>query len=235
MENKKQDFLYIVWKNPASRRNYIVGQLSFSNVYHFCYSNEYQDALKSGWKGLEAFPNYKIDYESKELFPIFASRLPDPKRRDIKEILEKYEMTEYNPYELLKRNGGRLPIDNYEFICPIYKNEKTQKIQLEFFVMGVRHLVGCDGKNCTKLLDLTADTQLYLNPEPQNKYDRYAIQIVTKDKKLLGYVPRYYSEQIFNILISGTSYFCKVIEVNGEGVCAECIKVRLKIPNDNME
>ena len=54
--------------------------------------------------------------------------------------------------------------------------------------MGVRHLVGCDGKNCTKLLDLTADTQLYLNPEPQNKYDRYAIQIVTKDKKLLGYV-----------------------------------------------
>ena len=83
MENKKQDFLYIVWKNPASRRNYIVGQLSFSNVYHFCYSNEYQDALKSGWKGLEAFPNYKIDYESKELFPIFASRLPDPKRRDI--------------------------------------------------------------------------------------------------------------------------------------------------------
>ena len=74
-----------------------------------------------------------------------------------------------------------------------------------------------------------------LNPEPQNKYDRYAIQIVTKDKKLLGYVPRYYSEQIFNILISGTSYFCKVIEVNGEGVCAECIKVRLKIPNDNME
>ena len=42
-----------------------------------------------------------------------------PKRRDIKEILEKYEMTEYDPYELLKRNGGRLPIDNYEFICPI--------------------------------------------------------------------------------------------------------------------
>ena len=33
-------------------------------------------------------------------------------------ILEKYGLAQYDGYELLRKNGGRLPIDTYEFICP---------------------------------------------------------------------------------------------------------------------
>ena len=49
---------------------------------------------------------------------IFSSRLPNPKRRDMDKILEKYGLAQYDGYELLRKNGGRLPIDTYEFICP---------------------------------------------------------------------------------------------------------------------
>ena len=35
--------------------------------------------------------------------PAFASRLPDPKRRDIDKILKKYNMSEYDQFTLLKK------------------------------------------------------------------------------------------------------------------------------------
>jgi len=41
--------------------------------------------------------------------PVFASRLPDPKRKDIDKILKKYNMSEYDQFTLLKKCQGRLP------------------------------------------------------------------------------------------------------------------------------
>ena len=46
-------------------------------------------------------------YKSEKLFPIFASRLPDRKRKDIKMILDKYDLEEYDEYMLLKRSGSQ--------------------------------------------------------------------------------------------------------------------------------
>ena len=44
------------------------------------------------------------------LFPVFASCLPDRKRKDIDKILQKYGLKEFDEYELLKKSGARLPI-----------------------------------------------------------------------------------------------------------------------------
>ena len=85
--------------------------------YAFEYCNEYKDAQKSGWNLIQAFPEVK-KYESKELFPAFAGRLPDKKRVNIAEILKKYGLDSYDGYELLKKSGGRLPIDTFEFVKP---------------------------------------------------------------------------------------------------------------------
>lgn len=38
------------------------------------------------------------------------------KSKTKKEILKTYGMTEYDEFELLKRSGAKLPIDNYEFV-----------------------------------------------------------------------------------------------------------------------
>ena len=63
------------------------------------------------------------------LFPVFASRLPDRKREDIDKILQKYGLKEFDEYELLKKSGARLPIDNLEFIVPHMEKEPN-------FVLG---------------------------------------------------------------------------------------------------
>ena len=53
-------------------------------------------------------------YKDDRLFTIFTSRLPDRKRKNNQEILDKYGLNEYDAYMLLKRSGVRLPIDNLD-------------------------------------------------------------------------------------------------------------------------
>ena len=54
-------------------------------------------------------------YKYENLFPVFASRLPDRRRKDIKKILYKYGLLEYDSYELLRRSGAKLPTDHLQF------------------------------------------------------------------------------------------------------------------------
>lgn len=114
---EKQDFLYLTWGDPHSGKRFVVGKLTRAEGFAFEYGGEYGEAEKYGWEKLEAFPEEKR-YESETLFPVFSSRLPDPRRRDMEKILEKYGLAQYDGYELLRRNKGRLPIDTYEFLCP---------------------------------------------------------------------------------------------------------------------
>ena len=68
---------------------------------------------------LVSFEKLDTVYKSEKLFPVFASMLPDRKRKDIGRILEKYGLDEYDAYQLLKKSGAKLPIDNLQFIDPI--------------------------------------------------------------------------------------------------------------------
>ena len=133
MENDKDQFLFLIWKDPVSRRNYTIGKLTRNETgYTFQYDQEYMQAKKAGWNLLEAFPNETKVYQSDSLFSAFACRLPDPKRRDIEKILQKYGLDHFDGFELLKRTTGRLPIDTYEFIDSISPDE-TQILR-EFYI-----------------------------------------------------------------------------------------------------
>ena len=79
---KTNNFLYLIWKDPHTRSNFIVGKLSKNGKYTFEYFGDSGKAESCGWSKLEAFPKQMV-YESDVLFPVFASRLPDKKRRDI--------------------------------------------------------------------------------------------------------------------------------------------------------
>lgn len=222
------DFLYLIWKDPQTRRNFTVGKLTHGEKYQFEYCADCALALQHGWRKLDAFPEEKV-YDSELLFPAFSSRLPDPKRRDITKILEKYELASYDEYELLRRSGARLPIDTYEFIDPIFPEDKS--IQRDFFIMGIRHSTPCNGQDCDYLPMISTGALLNLRPEPENDYDPMAICIETQKGEHLGYVPRYYNQGILERLLRGLSYSCRVLEVNLENNCSECIKVRLNIPS----
>jgi hypothetical protein len=114
-----RDYIYLIWKDIVSRRNYIVGQLSKNGQYEFSYGIEVEEAIKKGFELLISFQDLNKVYKSDILFPTFSSRLPDRNRRGIERVLNKYGLEEFDEYKLLKRSGARLPIDNLEFIDPI--------------------------------------------------------------------------------------------------------------------
>ena len=97
-----------------SGRKYIIGKLIHGSMYKFEYSEE-DGTMGVDWQPLVAFPERRV-YESEILFPVFSSRIPDRKRRDIQKILDKYGLKEFDEFELLRKSGGHLPIDTYEFL-----------------------------------------------------------------------------------------------------------------------
>lgn len=129
-----RDYIYLIWKDPSTRRNYTVGELSKNGQYEFSYGHEIREAIEKGFEPLISFQDINKVYKSDTLFPTFTSRLPDRKRRGLEKILLKYGLEEYDTYKLLKRSGARLPIDNLEFIDPILEDGDVKRI---FYIAGV--------------------------------------------------------------------------------------------------
>lgn len=224
----ERDYLYVIWKDPNSRRQYTIGELSKNGKYEFCYCHEIDEAIESGFEALISFDDIKKKYVSNRLFPPFASRLPDKKRKDINEILSKYNMTEYNEYTLLKRSGGILPIDTLKFIDPILETPR-EGIKISFCIAGVRHYSNCNGKDCSKLNDIKENDNLILELEPSNQHDKYAIKILNTSNILIGYVPRYYNKELTNLINNNFTYKCTIIKINKDTKCDVCIQVILKM------
>lgn len=222
-----KDYLYLVWKSEQSGRQYIVGQLTKNGQYEFNYCYEVQLAMADGFLPLLCFPDLNKVYKDERLFSIFASRLPDRKRKNINEILSKYGLKEYDEYMLLKRSGARLPIDNLEFIDPILDgNEGEKRI---FFVAGVRHYINCHGNRCSDAIDITRGDEVYFRREPDNIYDPNAVQILDANGRILGYIPRYYSAGVSRLLEQNKKIICHIYHVDKNKNCNECIKVIMKI------
>ena len=116
-KKNEKDYLYLIWKAEKNGKRYIVGQLAKNGEYEFrYYEKEIREAIKEGFEPFFCFRELDKVYTDAMLFPVFASRLPDRKRKDIDKILQKYGLKEFDEYELLKKSGARLPIDNLEFI-----------------------------------------------------------------------------------------------------------------------
>lgn len=222
----EKDYVYLIWKEPKTRKQFVIAKLSKNGKYEFEYSEGIEEALKVGFVPLIAFNDINKKYTSDRLFTSFSSRIPDRRRKDIKKILEKYGMDEYDEYKLLKLSGGRLPIDSLEFIDPIIDNGENP-IERKFNVAGQRYYLGCDGENCNRSLEVNVNEELVLELEPDNIYDKFAIKICNKSDKLIGYVPRYYSKELSKLISLGWEYKLTVLEVNKDSNCNECLKVKL--------
>lgn len=222
-----KDYLYLIWKSEQTRNQYIIGQLTKNSQYEFQYGEEVQSAITDGFKPLLCFPDLNKVYKDDKLFAIFKSRLPDKKRKNIQAILNKYGLNEYDDYMLLKRSGARLPIDNLEFIDPILNlDENVTRI---FFVAGVRHYLDCDGKDCAQAIKVTRGDEVFLRKEPDNRYDQNAIQLLDSSGKILGYIPRYYSKGVTELLNLEKKILCHIYHVDKNKNCNECIKVIMEI------
>lgn len=215
-----KDYLYLIWHDKINKKQFVIGKLSKNGKFEFEYSDEIKEAQKNGFELLITFP--KIEkYESEVLFPIFSSRLPDKRRSDIKEILNKYNLSEYDSYELLKASGAKLPIDNLMFIDPIL--ECNDNITRRFYIAGSRHYM-----DCIKKENIEAGASLQLEMEPDNIKDKNAIKILYNNK-IIGYVPRYYSEAITRNIKEGKEVKCYVINSKCNNDCSMCVYVEINI------
>ena len=114
----ERDSVYLLWTDVKTGNKYKVAELYKENeMYYFRYVLEnLKDAQNVGFQLLIPFPQYNAIYFCPHLFANFAARLPEPTRPEIEEILQTYDMEEYDAFELLKRSGAKLPTDNYEFV-----------------------------------------------------------------------------------------------------------------------
>lgn len=207
-----KDELWLIWKDPISRRRYKVGTLIKNfNKYKFSYVNpELDDAKLVGFKYFPGFEDLTKVYESEKLFVNIATRLPNDTRPDYLEILNCYNLdTDSDNFEILKATRGRTYTDNYEFV-PAFDPSK-----IEFDVAGTSHCN--DIEECKNYLKV--NKKLYLEHEPENPKDKNAIKIIFKenDKSYhLGYVPRYYSRELLEELKKGIQYSAMIQSLNLE-------------------
>lgn len=218
--------MWLIWKNPESRRRYKIGILSYNNKeYEFTYINpELDDAINSGFKCFPGFSNLSLSYKSKELFANIATRLPNKARPDYLEILNAYNLeNDSSELEILKATKGRLVTDNYEFV-PVFDSKK-----IEFDVAGTRHCL--DTQDCKKLLKL--NDKLFLELEPDNKYDSNAIKVIYKNSGIcyhIGYVPRYYAKELNEMLKNNVHYSAMIQSLNFESnISDEDISASVKL------
>lgn len=222
-----KNYLYLIWKCSSNRRQYIVGQLSKNGQYEFCYCEEFNEAVKEGFSPLISFEDTNRVYKSQELFPAFSSRLPDRKRKDINKILKRYGLEQYDSYELLKRGGAKLPIDNLQFIDPILNF--SQEFKKSFYLAGVRHYLGCNGDNCCEAVKIVPGEEIKFVWEADNLYDKNAVQVYDQREKLIGYVPRYYAEAFAAFIKEKRVKKGKILCVDKNRNCDECIKIEVSV------
>ncbi len=207
-----KDELWLIWKEPISRRRYKIGILiKDSSKYKFTYVNpELDSARLVGFKYFPGFEDLLKTYESDSLFANIKTRLPNDTRPDYLEILNCYNLEkDSDDFEILKATRGRTLTDNYEFV-PAFDSSK-----IEFDIAGTSHC--SDIEECKNYLKV--NNILYLQYEPENPKDENAIKIVFKENGKsyhIGYVPRYYSKELLTELRKGTKYSAMIKSLNLE-------------------
>lgn len=113
LENEKEvRILTVNWNEN------IIGYLMKEKDGDYYYKYDYkgiQEARKLGYQYLIGFKDIRKVYTSKELFPVFKSRIPTKQRRDLPEILKKIGIENYDELDLLALSGGRLLTDAISF------------------------------------------------------------------------------------------------------------------------
>lgn len=204
--------MWLIWKHPESRRRYKIGILTYEeNKYTFKYVDpELNSATEVGFRYFPGFEDINEIYESSELFANIATRLPNTGRADYLEILNSYNLEkDSTQLEILKSTKGRLLTDNYEFV-PSFDSNKV-----EFDVAGTRHCP--DVKKCMNLINV--NDKLLLELEPDNEYDKKAIKVIFYKNGIkyhLGYVPRYYSSELAQLLENKKEYSAMIQSLNFE-------------------
>lgn len=228
-----KNVIYVYRKNETSHLREHIGTITReTECYKFSYSDSYRNS--EHFSPIFPFLEKNKEYTNVNLFPVFASRLPDPKRIDINDILSKYGMTEYNQFDLLKKSQGRLPIDTLEFVSPLSEECADG---LTFFVAGASHYLACTKNN--NHISLKKGDLLKFIHDKNNPHDKYAVEILY-DNTTIGFIPIFYSQIYAQLLKRGCDLSAEVISIKEctcetplSEKCADCISIKIAVKVNN--
>ncbi len=198
---------FIVWQDSDSRQWFPVGKLTYSkNVYRFVYTHG--ATLSPRFVPLGVMSDIYCAYESEQLFPLFANRLLSRQRPEYKTYLSwlNIQPESTDPLDELERTGGIRATDSLVVIpCPSVNSEGA--FELTFFGHGIRYLP----EEAQKWVEsLEPGRQLYLMLDNQNEQDPMAIAVRTEPVMVIGYTPRYYTEDLRYLMGSKVADSVKV-------------------------
>ena len=214
MMTKKVFELWLIWQNVETRQRYHIGRLKFKDgLFTFNYETKgyrrkLAEVMDHGYLPHLAFPDIYGKYTSRTLFGPFSRRLPDPRRPDYKELMEGLGLT-VNSTELdvLRATGGLLATDSYEFVEPILV--ENNHFSFDLFIAGWRYY---DGESV--IGDLKVDNPVIFALDLENPEDDKAVKIYSADNVVLGYIPAFYSEWIFEAIERDWFYHAKIDQVH---------------------
>lgn len=192
--------LFLAWQDPHSRTWFPIGKLTQeAGLYHFSYlRGALQAQEQASFQPIWAFPDFHQPYTSTELFPLFANRLLRPSRPDYKDFVQWLNIpeTEDDPIALLARSGGRRKTDSFEvFPCP--ERDEQGAYHIHFFAHGLRHFPEAEQ---TYVQSLQPGTPLLLMHDVQNGVDSRALILRTNDLHVVGFCPRYLTQDFFELV-----------------------------------
>ncbi len=193
--------LYLAWQDRVKTRGwFVIGRLDSSDeTYTFQYTRGVLQANEeAGFDRLSSFPELKYAYESKVLFPLFDNRVPRQSRSDYGEMVERLGLPQspYDPVAILTRSGGRRTTDSLE-VFPHPKPDEFSCYRIHFFAHGLRHL---PSESQTFVPGMTKGTRLLLCADLQNSADEKAILLRSEAGCLVGWIPRYFLEDIHQLI-----------------------------------
>lgn len=221
----------MAWQSSYNRAWYPIGRLDVnttSNEYVFAYTIGAEEAQKEvGFQPLASFPDFEKVYKSRELFPIFESRILSPNRREFKDYISTMDLNPQtaDPLEILALTNGERLTDNLE-VFPKIEKSIDGSFACRFFLHGWRHT---NQHSETRLLKLKHGEGLRLAIELDNPATKIALTLLSDDYYMLGWTPRYLVRELLEtIQRSPMDVSASVVKVNTEAPHRQKVLIEIK-------
>ena len=215
--------LFLAWQAPKdcnrSRAWFPIGRLdaesSGSEVTscRFRYTGGATRAHEEvGFEPLVSFPDFKEDYQSEKLFPLFHNRVLSSKRADFPEYIEWLGLTreQADPISILSVSGGTRVTDNLQTF-PKIEAGPDGSFQMRFFAHGLRHLPEASRERAARLI---AGEKLRVMIEVNNPATRLAVTLHADDYVMVGWAPRYLVDDLVKCIPQAPEIEVTVVKVN---------------------
>jgi hypothetical protein len=222
--------LFVAMQDRESRRWAPVARLTRTNgQYRFVYTRGCRKVPR--FEPFGRLTDLHAEYVSDTLFPLFANRVLAKVRPEYRRYMEWLGLNQedHDAIDELGRTGGVRATDGLELIpCPEPTDDRRYEIL--FFARGLRHLP----PECQASIEqLQTGQPLFLVQDVQNDRDAMALMMRTGEPvRLVGYVPRYYANDLVRLLDSTDAQAVEVYvdAVNRDAPMQYRLRCRLTAP-----